>query len=280
MELSANRITTGTLSVERLIIVGNEQSIVYTINEANGTPQLSQNTIDGGSLTQRSITADRIVAGAITANEIAAATILANNIAAGAITTEKIAAEAIDASKIKAGVITTSHVASNFGETLDLSSNTSIRNTITQNVDEALADIEIGGVNLIRDSETYTLVADGADTYWIAADELEPGMTYTFSVRENNSFCGAGRRCDLESPQPHGWRCAHLRPTRLHLWQAIGDVHAPGDRGQLGAVPLRRRERRDHRRHCYLPQGHVRGRQYGDVMERRPRRKPLKRWVS
>ena len=79
--LSANRITTGTLSVERLIIVGSEQSIVYTINEANGTPQLSQNTIDGGSLTQRSITADRIVAGAITANEIAAATILANNIA-------------------------------------------------------------------------------------------------------------------------------------------------------------------------------------------------------
>ena len=182
--LSANRITTGTLSVERLIIVGNEQSIVYTINEANGTPQLSQSTIDGGSLTQRSITADRIVAGAITANEIAAATILANNIAAGAVTTEKLAAEAVDASKIKAGVITTNHVASNFGEMLDLSSNTSIRNTITQNVDEALADIEIGGVNLIRDSETYTLVADGADTYWIAADELEPGMTYTFSVRE------------------------------------------------------------------------------------------------
>ena len=182
--LSANRITTGTLSVERLIIVGSEQSIVYTINEANGTPQLSQNTIDGGSLTQRSITADRIVAGAITAREIAAATILANNIAAGAITAEKIAAEAIDASKIKAGVITTSHVASNFGETLDLSSNTSIRNTITQNVDEAIADIEIGGVNLIRDSETYTLVADSADSYWIATDELEPGMTYTLSVRE------------------------------------------------------------------------------------------------
>ena len=72
------------------------------------------------------------MAGAITANEIAAATILANNIAAGAVTTEKLAAEAVDASKIKAGVITTNHVASNFGEMLDLSSNTSIRNTITQ----------------------------------------------------------------------------------------------------------------------------------------------------
>ena len=45
VELSANRITTGTLSVERLIIVGSEKSIVYTINEANGTPQLSQSTI-------------------------------------------------------------------------------------------------------------------------------------------------------------------------------------------------------------------------------------------
>ena len=105
------------------------------------------------------------MAGAITANEIAAATILANNIAAGAITTEKIAAEAIDASKIRAGAITTDHVASGFGAALDLSSNTSIRNTITQNVDEAIAGIEIGGVNLVRDSETYTLVADGADTY-------------------------------------------------------------------------------------------------------------------
>ena len=184
VELSANRITTGTLSVERLIIVGSEQSLVFAINEANGTPQLSQSTIDGGSLTQRSITADRIVAGAITANEIAAATILANNIAAGAVTTEKLAAGSVDASKIKAGVITTNHVASNFGETLDLSSNTSIRNTITQNVNEAIAGIEIGGVNLIRDSETYTLAAEGADTYWIAADELEPGMTYTLSVRE------------------------------------------------------------------------------------------------
>ena len=184
VELSANRITTGTLSVERLIIVGSEKSIVYTINEANGTPQLSQSTIDGGSLTQRSITADRIVAGAITAREIASATILANNIAAGAITTEKLAAEAVDASKIKAGSITTNHVASNFGATLDLSSNASIHSTITQNVDEAIGALEIGGVNLVENSSVHTLAADGADSYWIAADELEPGTTYTLSVRE------------------------------------------------------------------------------------------------
>jgi phage minor structural protein len=130
VELSANRITTGTLSVERLIIVGSDKSIVYTINEANGTAQLSQTTIDGGSLTQRSITADRIVAGAITANEIAAAAILANNIAAGAITAEKIAAGAVEASHIKAGTITSSHLAAEVGESLNLSSNKSINSKV------------------------------------------------------------------------------------------------------------------------------------------------------
>ena len=88
-------------------------------------------------------------------------------------------------------------VASGFGAALDLSSNTSIRNTITQNVDEAIAGIEIGGVNLIRDSETYTLAAEGADTYWIAADELEPGMTYTLSVREVVLSAGQAAGCLL-----------------------------------------------------------------------------------
>ena len=184
VELSANRITTGTLSVERLIIVGGEKSIVYTINAANGTPQLSQTTIDGGSLTERSISADRIVAGAITAKEIASATILANNIAAGAITTDKLAAESVDASKIRAGSITADKVASNFGQSLDLSSNTSIRGAISQTVDEAIAGIEVGGANLIENSASHIFAAGSEDTFWVAADELKLGATYTLSVQE------------------------------------------------------------------------------------------------
>ena len=184
VELSANRITTGTLSVERLIIVGGEKSIVYTINAANGTPQLSQTTIDGGSLTERSISADRIAAGAITAKEIASATILANNIAAGAITTDKLAAESVDASKIRAGSITADKVASNFGQSLDLSSNTSIRGTISQTVDEAIAGIEVGGANLVENSASYLFNSGGEDTFWVAADELKAGATYTLSVQE------------------------------------------------------------------------------------------------
>ena len=127
---------------------------------------------------------NRGIAAGLTANEIAAATILANNIAAGAITTDKLAAESVDASKIKAGSITTNHVSSSFGESLDLSSNTSVRTTVTQRVDEAIDGIEIGGVNLIDQSADHTLAADSADSYWIAADALERGKTYTFSVRE------------------------------------------------------------------------------------------------
>ena len=111
VNLSANRITAGTLSVERLVIVGSEQSIVFAINEANGTAQLSQSTIDGGSLTQRTITADRIVAEAITAAEIASNAITANKILANAVTTEKINALAITTDKLAANAITSAKIA-------------------------------------------------------------------------------------------------------------------------------------------------------------------------
>lgn len=82
VNILANNITAGTLSVERLIITGSDHSIVYEINKANGTPQLSQTTVDGGSLTERTVTADRIVAGAITANEIDVTNLFAQDITA------------------------------------------------------------------------------------------------------------------------------------------------------------------------------------------------------
>lgn len=110
VELTADKITAGTLSVERLVITGSDKSIVYAINDANGTAQLSQTTVDGGSLTQRSITADRIVAGAITAKEIAAGTITADKLAAGSITAESGVIGSIDASKITTGTISADRI--------------------------------------------------------------------------------------------------------------------------------------------------------------------------
>ena len=81
VELTANKITAGTLSVERLEIRGSDRSIVYALNNITGALQ-SQNvdTLNGEILTQRTITADKIVAQSITGNEIAAKTILANHI--------------------------------------------------------------------------------------------------------------------------------------------------------------------------------------------------------
>ena len=44
--------------------------------------------------------------------------------------------------------------------------------------------LEIDDVNIVENSSSYALTEDGADSYWTAADELEPGATYTLSVRE------------------------------------------------------------------------------------------------
>lgn len=111
LELDAGKITTGTLQTERLLITGESadgsiKSIVLTLNEINGTPQLSSQTIDGGSITRKTITADNIMAGSITTAELAADSITADKIAAGAITADKIGAGSITADKIAGGSIT------------------------------------------------------------------------------------------------------------------------------------------------------------------------------
>lgn len=101
VELTANKITAGTLSVERLEIRGTANSIVYALNNITGALQAQNvDTLNGEILTPRSITADRIVAGAITAKEIAAGAITANHILTGAVTADKIAAKAVSADKL------------------------------------------------------------------------------------------------------------------------------------------------------------------------------------
>ena len=79
-----------------------------------------------------------LVARSVTAEQIAAATITANEILSGTITGDKIAAATIEGSNIKAGAITTSHVSADFGQTLDLSSNTGIN----QRVERVYSDMD------------------------------------------------------------------------------------------------------------------------------------------
>lgn len=110
LELDAGKITTGLLQTERLLITGESadgsiKSIVLTLNEINGTPQLSTSTIDGGSITKRTISADNIMAGTITGLEIQANSINSTHIQADSITADKIAGGSITLNKIDPSAI-------------------------------------------------------------------------------------------------------------------------------------------------------------------------------
>lgn len=77
--INANAIRAGTLSVDRLIINGSEESIIYALNNAGELTSTSVDTLDGGILTDRTITADKLVAHSITANEITTSNIIGAN---------------------------------------------------------------------------------------------------------------------------------------------------------------------------------------------------------
>ena len=110
VELNAGKITAGTISVERLVIVGSDKSIVFAINEVNGTSQLSQTTIDGGSITEKTITADQIIAQGITAECLNISQIFANEALIGAITSTNINVAELFAASSTFGVIKSNHI--------------------------------------------------------------------------------------------------------------------------------------------------------------------------
>ena len=134
VSLNADVITSGTLATERLIIRGDD-GLIYEINaQASG---LSVQELQQEKYRQQ-LSGTVLVARSVTAEQIAAATITANEILSGTITGDKIAAATIEGSNIKAGAITTSHVSSDFGQTLDLSSNTGIN----QRVERVYTDMD------------------------------------------------------------------------------------------------------------------------------------------
>lgn len=178
VELTANKINAGTLSVERLIIRGNNQSLIYAINNMGQLVSAEVDTIDGYVLTERTITADKIVVHSITANELAAHTITANEILAGTITGNEIAAATIEGSNIKAGTLTTSHVAADFGESLDLSSNRSV----AISVEKALEGVSVGGRNYVLNSGSESTGTADLIARYSLAEAMEEGETYSISL--------------------------------------------------------------------------------------------------
>lgn len=106
VNIYADDITAGTLSVDRLVLRGTEKSLVYALNNSGELVSTQVDTLDAYILTERTVTADKIVAESITANEIASSAITAEKIATNAVTAAKIEAGAITSVKIKAGAVT------------------------------------------------------------------------------------------------------------------------------------------------------------------------------
>lgn len=178
MDLTANKINAGTLSVERLIIRGSDQSLIYAINNMGELVSAQVDTIDGYVLTERTITADKIIAHSITANELAAQTITANEILAGTITGNEIAAASIAGSNIKAGTLTASHVTADFGEALDLSSNQSV----VISVEKALEDMSFGGRNYVLNSDSESTSTTDLLARYVLSEPMAENEQYALSL--------------------------------------------------------------------------------------------------
>ncbi len=101
VKLYADDIIAGTLSVERLILRGNNKSLVYALNNSGGLVSQAVNTLDAYILTQRTITADKIVAGSITASEINVGNLISN----GFIGANKLTANNINVNNLLAQTI-------------------------------------------------------------------------------------------------------------------------------------------------------------------------------
>ena len=104
VNIYANDITAGTLSVDRLVFRGSEQSVIYQLNNISGALQAENvDTINGEVITPRTITADRIVTKAITATEINVQNLVATGlIEANRLTSKNIVVDDLFATDITA----------------------------------------------------------------------------------------------------------------------------------------------------------------------------------
>lgn len=184
--VNANSITTGTLSVDRLVIRGSEKSLVYELNNISGALQAkSVDTLNGEILTQRTITADKLVAKSITSNEIKAGTITANEIAAGTIT---------------ASQINMTNLVGNSAFINAISSNSVVVGLRTD-----LDGISVGGRNLVKGTSETLITCNYPSSSYInafdtkATKALKAGK-YTMSFYAKSTVDGDKIYCFLYSP--------------------------------------------------------------------------------
>ena len=150
VSLNADVITAGTLSVKRLILVG-EDGLIYNINAtASGltaqelTDEKYQNQINGTVIVAKSITAAQIAAESITGNEILAGSITAGNIDVAGLFADEATIAAINA--------------------MDIRSNSYLKLMVETAVD----DVQVGGRNYLLGTGTaYVAESDGTARTWL-----------------------------------------------------------------------------------------------------------------
>ena len=138
VELNADLIQTGTLSAERLLLVG-EDGVIYKINVASSGLSLTELAKDQY---KNYINGTVIVAKSITAAQIAAQSITGNEILAGSIT-----AKEINVSDLFASEATINEL-----NAMDIRGNEYLQLYVTDKVD----GISIGGRNLLRNTNQGT----------------------------------------------------------------------------------------------------------------------------
>lgn len=104
VNIYADDIVAGTLSVDRLVFRGSEQSVIYQLNNISGALQAENvDTINGEVITPRTIAADRIIAKSITATEINVQNLVATGlIEANRLTSKNIVVDDLFATDITA----------------------------------------------------------------------------------------------------------------------------------------------------------------------------------
>lgn len=120
VEVNANKITTGTLVADRILLKGSESGLLYALNNLGELTSTTVDSLDGYVLTDRTINADKIVANSITANELDVANIFADNAVISTITSQSAFINAISTNSVVVG----------------------IKNTVD--------NMQVGGTNLIR----------------------------------------------------------------------------------------------------------------------------------
>lgn len=180
--LDAGKITTGTLDANRIaagsIVASKIASNAITADKiaANAitSAKIQAGAVTASAISSSAVTADKISSGAITADKIAASAITADKIVAGAITTDKIAAKAITANELATGCITASNgiIASIDASKITTGTLDAERIAAGSLSVGQLGDLQMGGRNLVLNSETRT-----PDTYGEASLTIQSGQT-------------------------------------------------------------------------------------------------------